>query len=155
MNITPEQCRNQNKHFKAEQDHENIQSVIPKWVCLLKAFEQVVCTTLTLLVTCKVTKYQVHTYRIFNVWGVQRDFPGLLQCACTYFWKWEEKKKVPTLSFITKWRASSGFTHLYNEMILCLITEEERMKCTYIMLCKMFYGWSDMCKQQNLFYLLE
>lgn len=31
MDRTPEQCRNQNKHFKARQDHE---LVILKWVCL-------------------------------------------------------------------------------------------------------------------------
>lgn len=94
------------------------------------------------------TEYLVHTCAIFTVWWLQRGFPGLLYCAYTYFWKQEGKKRIPTVSCITTWRASSGFTQLYNEMILCLITIE-RMKCTYVLLCKMLYGWSDMWKQQN------
>jgi len=76
------------------------------------------------------------------------SFSRSLQRAYTYFWKRGEKK-APTMGCITKWRASSGFTQLYNEMILRLITEEERMKSIYILLCKMLYGWSDMWKQQN------
>lgn len=91
-----------------------------------------------------------HTHIL--VWVLPWSFPGFLYCAYTYFWKQEEKKKnkVLTVSFIIKWRASSGFTQLYNEMILRLTTEEERMKCTYVLLCKMIYGWSDMWKQQNM-----
>lgn len=147
----PEQCRNQNKHFKAGRDHGNIQFVILKWVCfLLKAFEQVVCTTRTVLITCKDTKYLIHTYIIFFCVRTTEKFSRSPILCLHVFLETRQEKKKGSKGFITKWRASSGFTQLYNEMILCLITEEERMKCTCVLLHKMLYGWSDMWKQQNL-----
>lgn len=91
-----------------------------------------------------------HTHILVWVlhWGFSR-FPIL--CSQIFLeTRGEKKNKASTVSFIIKWRASSGFTQLYNEMILCLTTEEERMKCTYVLLCKMIYGWSDMWKQQNM-----
>lgn len=86
MSTSPGQCRNQNKHFKARQDHENTQFVIPKWVCLqhslLKAFEQVACTTHAVLITCKDTESLVHTYIIFFILclceNCREVLPGLL-----------------------------------------------------------------------------
>lgn len=91
-----------------------------------------------------------HTHNIFLCEDHREVFQVSYIVLTCIFGNETRKKKVPTVSFITKWRASSGFTQLYNEMILCLITEEERMKCTYVLLHKMLYGWSDMWKQQNL-----